>query len=107
MSARNLLCDGRTGSALPAVGRAIGEPESRAGRGPRSPRAPVPSGVGVSVGRHLLFIRKMLLQLIRLVLIVGLLRAHVEAATDQRIRVYVVDDISIHPLHELVRRQAT
>src|ERR1700728_1760694 len=49
----------------------------------------------------------MLLQLIRLVLIVGLLRPYVEAATDQRICVYVVDDISIHPLHDFVRGQAS
>ena len=54
----------------------------------------------------MLFIGELLLQLIRLVLVIGLLRSDVETTADQRIGINVVDDISIHPLHEFVRRQA-
>src|ERR1700735_5866228 len=60
-------------SGLPAVGRPVHKPESGARRGPRSPCAPVPAGVGVGLGRHLLFIREILLQLIRFVLVISLL----------------------------------
>src|ERR1700678_2756383 len=54
-------------SVLPAVGRTIRKPESGGRRRPRSPCTPVPAGVRVSLGRHLLFIREILLQLIRFV----------------------------------------
>ena len=58
------------------------------------------------MGRHLLFIREILLQHIRFVLVVSLLRADVKTPANQRIGIDIVDDIPIHSLHEFVWRQA-
>ena len=54
----------------------------------------------------MLLIGKMLLQLIRLVLVIGLLRADIEAAAHQRVRIDVMHDVAIDPLDKLMRRQA-
>src|SRR5271156_5992203 len=93
------------GGSLPAVWGAVDKPEPRPRR-PWSPRAPVPGGVGIGLGGHLLLISEMLLQLIRFVLVISLLRSHVETAADERIGINIVDDISVHSLHECVGRQS-
>jgi hypothetical protein len=56
--------------------------------------------------RHLLLVREILLLLMQLVLVKCLLRPHVQAATNQRVGVDVVDHIAVDPLDKLMRRQS-
>src|SRR5580698_622185 len=69
--------------ALPAYYRTIGKTVRSITRAPRSPRTPVPSRVGIHRGGHLLFIGQILLQLVRLVLVVCLLRPDVQTAAHE------------------------
>jgi hypothetical protein len=56
--------------------------------------------------RHLLLVREILLLLMQLVLVKRLLRPDVQAATNQRVGVDVVDHIAVDALDKLMRRQS-
>src|SRR5664279_541376 len=66
------------------------------GWAPRAPRAPIPRAVMVHLRGQRPLVREMPLLLVTLVLIVGLLRADVEAAADQWVGQNVVNVIAIN-----------